>query len=48
MKLENTDAPSASVTPALNYAVGDTDGYIMRVAYSVTVVGHYAPFPIIE
>jgi hypothetical protein len=46
--LENTTVPSTSVTPTFNYAVGDTDGYIMRVAYTVTVVGYYAPLPIIE
>ena len=42
------DSPSANVTPSFNYAVGDTDGYVMRVAYTVTVVGYYAQFPIIE
>jgi hypothetical protein len=31
-----------------NYAVGDTDGYLLRVAYTVTVVGYYAPLPIIQ
>jgi hypothetical protein len=46
--LEGTDTPSESVTPTFNYAVGDTDGYIMRVAYSVTVVGYFAPLPIIQ
>jgi len=38
----------AFVSPTFNYAVGDTDGYIMRVSYSVTVVGYFAPLPIIE
>ena len=32
----------------LNFAVGDSDGYMMRIAYSVTVVGHFAPFTIIQ
>ncbi|HTP22223.1 MAG TPA: hypothetical protein VMJ65_21625 [Solirubrobacteraceae bacterium] len=46
--LEVSGEASTVVTPTFNYAVGDTDGYMMRVAYSVTVVGYYAPLPIIE
>lgn len=42
------DEASTVVEPTFNYAVGDTDGYMMRVAYTVTVVGYYAPLPIIE
>jgi hypothetical protein len=45
--LENTSVASTSVTPTFNYAVGDTDGYLLRVAYTVTVVGYYAQLPII-
>lgn len=33
---------SAYVSPVFNYAVGDTDGYLLRVAFTVTVVGYYA------
>jgi hypothetical protein len=40
--------PVTSVFPVFNYAVGDTDGYLLRVAYTVTVVGYYAPLPIIQ
>lgn len=39
--------PVTSVSPVFNYAVGDTDGYLLRVAYTVTVVGFFAPLPII-
>jgi hypothetical protein len=38
----------ARVFPTFNYAVSDRDGYLERVAYSITVVGYYAPLPIIE
>ena len=31
-----------------NWAVGDTDGYLLRVAYTVTVVGYYAQLAIIQ
>ncbi len=44
-------APSWAVTAVeaqFNWAVGDSDGYLMRVAYSVTVVGHFAPVPVIQ
>jgi hypothetical protein len=44
-------APSEAVTTVesqFNYAVGDDDGYMMRVSYSVTVVGHFAPVPVIQ
>jgi hypothetical protein len=37
-----------AVYPVFNYAVGDTDGYLLRVAYTVTVVGTYGPLPIIQ
>ncbi len=37
-----------AVEAMFNYAVGDSDGYVMRVSYSVTVVGHFAPVPVIE
>jgi hypothetical protein len=47
--LEVSQGEAASfVWPVFNYAVGDTDGYLLRVAYTVTVVGYYAPLPIIE
>ncbi len=46
--LEVSSEASTSVTATFNYAVGDTDGYMMRVAYSITVMGHYAPLPIIQ
>jgi hypothetical protein len=46
--LEVSTEASTAVTPTFNFAVGDTDGYMMRVAYTVTVVGYYAPLPIIE
>ena len=46
--LEVTSDASTVITPTFNYAVGDTDGYMMRVAYTVTVVGHYAKLPIIQ
>jgi hypothetical protein len=42
------DEPATFVWPVFNYAVGDTDGYLLRVAYTVTVVGYYAQLPIIE
>jgi hypothetical protein len=35
--------PVTGITAGFNYAVGDTDGYLERVAYSITVVGSYAP-----
>ncbi len=44
-------APSEAVTAVeaqFNYAVGDDDGYMMRVSYSVTVVGHFAPVAVIQ
>jgi hypothetical protein len=40
------DIPVTSIAPRFDFAVGDTDGYTMRVAYSVTVVGRFAPLPI--
>jgi hypothetical protein len=39
---------ATSVSPVFNYAVGDTDGELRRVAYTVTVVGHYAKLAIIQ
>lgn len=36
------------VYATFSYAVGDTDGYLLRVAYTVTVVGYYAPLAVIE
>ena len=36
------------VYPVFNWAVGDTDGYLLRVAYTVTVVGYYAQLAIIQ
>jgi hypothetical protein len=33
----------ADVYATFNYAVGDTDGYLLRVAYTVTIVGYYSP-----
>ena len=39
---------TAAISPSFNFAVGDSDGYMMRVAYSVTVIGHFAPFSIIQ
>ncbi len=41
--------PSEAVTAVeaqFKYAVGD--GYVMRVSYSVTVIGHFTPVPVIE
>jgi hypothetical protein len=47
--LEVPQGEAASfVWPVFNYAVGDTDGYLLRVAYTVTVVGYYAPISVIE
>lgn len=40
--------PVHSVNLAFNYAVGDSDGYLNRVGYTVTLLGYYAPAPIIE
>lgn len=40
--------PVSAVEAQFTYAVGDGDGYLMRVSYSVTVVGHYAPVPVIQ
>jgi hypothetical protein len=37
-----------AVFPVFSRAVGDTDGYLLRVAYTVTVVGRYAPLSIIQ
>jgi hypothetical protein len=39
---------ATTVNPVFNYAVGDTDGYLLRVAYTITVAGYYAQLPIIE
>jgi hypothetical protein len=39
---------SEYVWPVFNYAVGDTDGELRRVAYTVTIVGYYAPLSVIE
>lgn len=39
---------ATSVFPVFDYAVGDTDGYLLRVAYTVTVVGYYAQLAVIE
>jgi hypothetical protein len=36
------------VNPVFNWAVGDTDGYLLRVAYTVTVVGYYAQLAVIQ
>lgn len=36
------------VWPVFNYAVGDTNGQLRRVAYTVTVVGYYAPLAVIQ
>jgi hypothetical protein len=36
------------VWPVFNYAVGDTNGQLRRVAYSVTVVGYYAQLAVIQ
>ena len=44
-------AENAAVTyvyPVFNWAVGDTDGYLLRVAYTVTVVGYYAQLAVIQ
>jgi hypothetical protein len=47
--LEVTEGEAdTSVFPVFNYAVGDTDGYLLRVAYTVTVVGYYAQLAVIE
>ena len=46
--LEVTGEAAAYVWPVFNYAVGDTDGYLLRVAYTVTIVGHYARLPVIQ
>jgi hypothetical protein len=40
--------PATYVYPVFDYAVGDTDGQLRRVAYTVTVVGYYAQLPIIQ
>ncbi len=39
--------PDTNVYPVLSWAVGDTDGQMRRVAYTVTVIGYYAQLPII-
>ena len=39
---------TTDITPVFRFAVGDTDGYMMRVAYTVTVIGRFGPLPIIE
>jgi hypothetical protein len=41
------DQAAAFVYPVFNYAVGDTDGELRRVAYTVTVVGYHAQLPVI-
>ncbi|MGH3150675.1 MAG: hypothetical protein ACRDOB_08095 [Streptosporangiaceae bacterium] len=47
--LESTgDQATQYVYPVFNYAVGDTDGQLRRVAYTVTVVGYYAQLPVIQ
>jgi hypothetical protein len=42
------DQADAFVHPVFNYAVGDTDGELRRVAYTVAVVGYYAQLPVIQ
>ena len=37
-----------AVNPVFNWAVGDTDGYLLRVAYTVTVVGYYEQLAVIQ
>ena len=39
---------SEEVTATFNYAVRDNDGQMRRVAYTITLVGHYAPIPPIQ
>jgi hypothetical protein len=39
---------ATSVFPVFNFAVGDNDGFLLRVAYTVTVVGHFAQLAVIE
>jgi hypothetical protein len=39
---------SEEVTATFNYAVRDNDGQMRRVAYTITLVGYYAPLPIIQ
>jgi hypothetical protein len=46
--LQVGEGPDTRVYPVFNYAVGDTDGYLERVAYTVTVVGYFAELPVIE
>jgi hypothetical protein len=46
--LQVGEGPDPNVYPVFNYAVGDTDGYLERVAYTVTVVGYFAELPVIE
>jgi hypothetical protein len=36
------------IWPVFHYAVGDTNGQLRRVAYTVTVVGYYAPLAVIQ
>lgn len=42
------DQADEYVYPVFNYAVGDVDGYLLRVAYTVTVTGYYAQLVNIE
>jgi hypothetical protein len=44
----NQGESSAFVWPVFNYAVGDKDGQLRRVAYTVTIVGYYAPLSVIQ
>jgi hypothetical protein len=37
----------STVFAVFDYAVGDTDGQLRRVAYTVTIVGHFGKLPII-
>ena len=41
------DTAYTSVWPVFKYAVGDIEGQLRRVAYTVTVVGYYAQLPVI-
>jgi len=45
--LRSAEAVSA-VEVVFDWAVGDTDGYLMRITYQVTVLGHYGDLPIIQ
>ena len=35
------------ISPQFKFAVGDSDGYIMRVAYTITVIGRFGPIQVI-